>query len=162
MDKLTPNETICFTLSSWATPLRPIGVDVTTMTVILYGLNDPILFWMVSQAGRLTRAARNLLFSLRPGRRQGRRPGRREGCSWPSPLAYQPDSPTARGGGGPERVPTWRCPTEAPVVSLPPQRGAVLPCRPACDVERDRQCGPRDAPAAGAKRRWPAAGCRPR
>ncbi len=38
MDKLTPNETICFTLSSWATPLRPIGVDVTTMTVILYGL----------------------------------------------------------------------------------------------------------------------------
>ena len=63
-----------------AVPLWQIGVDVNTIIIILYGLNDPIqLVWMVSQAGRLTRAVRNLLFSLRLGRRQRRRPRRREG-----------------------------------------------------------------------------------
>ena len=57
------------------------------------------------------RAARNLLFSPCSGRRHRRRPEHGERYSWVYALAHQPDSPTARGGGGPEHVPKWRCPT---------------------------------------------------
>ena len=102
------------TVTVRAAPLWRSGVDVTIIIVTLYGLNDPIqLVWMVSQAGRLTRTARDPCFPFASTAAYGGGRGEgKTGCSWPSPLAYQPDSPTARDGGGPERMSKWRCPTK--------------------------------------------------
>jgi hypothetical protein len=108
-----------------AAPLRRIGVDVTAMLIMLYGLNDSIqLVWMVSQAGRLTRAARNLPFSLRLGRRRWRRPRRREGCSWPAALADQPDSPTHEAVGV-----RSVCQSGAVQLSIRTESGMSIRCR---------------------------------
>ena len=100
----------------WTAPFRRSSVDVTNIVISLYVRNDPIrLVRMVKQAGKLTRANHDLSipipyspFASAAAVGGGRGKGR--GVPQRSPLAYQPDSPTARGGGGPERVPKWRFP----------------------------------------------------
>jgi hypothetical protein len=49
-------------------------------------------------------------FPFAPAAAKGGGRGKGRVIRGPSPLAYQPDSPTAQDGGGPERVRKWRCP----------------------------------------------------
>ena len=96
-------------------------MDVTIIIRMLYVRNDPIrLVWMVKQADRLNASSTQPPVLPCSGRRQRRRPEHGERYSWVSALAYQPDSPTARGGGGPEHVPKWRWAT-----LYPPEQGMI-------------------------------------
>jgi hypothetical protein len=95
---------------------RRSDVDLTTISIILYAPTDPIqLVWMVKQAGKLMQAARPpVLILLRKMPIHLAERDEYSGCAFT--LAYQLDSPTARGGGDPERLPKWRC----PITTIPP------------------------------------------